>query len=134
MNIPGSRTGISSLIYGSLQSNDFCPRHDELFVHLGQGARPPLAVEDARQRVDRSDRFRDAGDLGGIPVVSDEGASWIVEFRHGSRPDGFRAACRGSWLDLDAVLMPLHPRSATPEAGRTGPAAPRVMQCVNPVC
>jgi hypothetical protein len=91
------------LVYGSLQSNDFCPRHDELFVRLAQGARPPLAIEGATQR-DTPDRFRDAGDVGGIPVMSDQGSFWIVEFGYEGRPHRFRAKCNGSWLDLKPVL------------------------------
>lgn len=91
------------LVYGSLQSNDFCPRHDELLVALAKGARPALLIEGATQRVDK-ERFHDAGTIQGVPVISDQGAFWIVEFRHEGRPHRFRARCNGSWLDLEPVL------------------------------
>jgi hypothetical protein len=92
------------LVFAALESNDFCPRHDELLLALAKGACPPVAIESPAQSLDRAERFHEAGQVRGVPVVSDEGAGWIVEFRHEGRPDRFRATCKGSYLDLEAVL------------------------------
>ena len=112
-------SAITHLLFGtrwviaSLDDSGYEPRHDELFAKLAQAAVPAVAVTDVHQDTGPGERFKDvtattylaAKDAPGVTaILSDAGSHWIVEYAHQDKPYGFLAECRGTWMDVDAVL------------------------------
>lgn len=118
-DLPFALFGPERIAFGFLVDDGFEPRHDELLSALAKTAMPALPIEDARQFLDREERFvesteasastiraRDGSSIAieGIPVLTDDGAHWVVEYALGGARRAFFARASGTWMDWESVL------------------------------
>jgi hypothetical protein len=114
------------VVYASLRDIGFEPRHDELFRDLAQSASPPICLNSISQGIEKEERFKDVSattELSmrnpdgtttqflisdqraeGIGVFSDQGSHWVVQYMLNGETYQFRADCRGTWMDVEAVI------------------------------
>ncbi|MFO0690004.1 MAG: hypothetical protein U0900_15000 [Myxococcota bacterium] len=117
-DLPFALFGPERIAVGFLVDDGFEPRHDELLSALATTAMPTLPIEDARQFLDRGERFvesteasastiraRDGSSIAieGIPVLSDDGAHWVVEYALAGARRAFFARASGTWMDWQSV-------------------------------
>jgi hypothetical protein len=116
-SLPISLFGMERVAFAFLRDIGFEPRHDELFAALAKAAMPSLAIHHASQHVDRNERFVDvtsttrvmarddsAISVEDVPVLSDRGAHWVVQYELEGKEHAFFAECRGTWMDSTSVL------------------------------
>lgn len=114
------------VIYASLSDIGFEPRHDELFRDLAKSTNPPICLNGISQFIEEEQRFKDVSATTelfmrspdgtttpflisdqrseGIGVFSDLDSHWVVQYMLNSETYQFRADCRGTWMDVEAVI------------------------------